>query len=99
MRALIRKGRKRGISVIVGTQRPAMLSKDLYANCVHHVVFFVNSYDAEAVKNYAPYIDEYLSQIPYKSYRSLYEAPDGTVMVLAPVPEYNWAPRLKGKKE
>lgn len=97
LRQLIRKARKRGVSVYVGTQRPAMLSKDFLANAQHRVYFFVSDYDANAVKDYAPFLKEMRGQIPYQSYKSIYQAPDESLTVLAPAEEYDWSGRLRKK--
>jgi energy-coupling factor transporter ATP-binding protein EcfA2 len=99
LRQLIRKARKRGISVYVGSQRPAMLNKDFLANAQHRVYFFCSDYDCQSVHDYAPFLQERRAEIPYKSYKSLYQAPDESILVLGPSEEYAWGPRLrKGKK-
>jgi hypothetical protein len=95
LRGLIRKGRKRNISVFVGTQRPAMLNKDFYGNAQHHYIFFLSDYDADAVERYAPYVKANIRSIPYQSYRCLYIGPDGEVLILAPCQTYDWRGRLK----
>ena len=98
LRALMRRARHRNISVIISTQRPAMLSKDYYALSVHHFAFYLSQYDTSHVKDYAPYLSERMEEIPYGSFRCLYEAPDGSVTVLAPVSEYDWSNRLKKRR-
>jgi DNA helicase HerA-like ATPase len=98
LRALIRKARKRGITVAVGTQRPALLSKDYLANSQHRIYFFVSDYDAEAIHDYAPWMRERRAEIPYKSYKSIYQAPDESLTVLGPAEEFDWGPRLRRKK-
>lgn len=95
LRALIRKGRKRDISVVCATQRPSMLSKDIYGNSLHRVVFALTDYDAEAVRAYAPSVKERLGDVPYGSHRSLYFAPDGTVVVYGPAPRHDWSRRVQ----
>ncbi len=82
LRGLVRKARKRNISTVMGTQRPAMLSKDAYTQASHLVIFYLSDYDTDAIKEYAPWVKEHISQIPYGSYRFLYQGPDGTVTVL-----------------
>ena len=82
LRSLVRKARKRRITVAMATQRPAMLSKDAYTQSIHRVVFFLPDYDCAAIKKYAPWAGERMSQIPYKSYRYLYQAPNGEVIVM-----------------
>ena len=82
LRSIVRKARKRNITVAMATQRPAMLSKDAYTQSVHRVVFYLPDYDCAAIKKYAPWAGERMSQIPYKSYRYLYQAPSGEVIVM-----------------
>ena len=86
LRGLVRKARKRRISVVMGTQRPAMLAKDAYTQSSHLVVFYLADYDAEAIKSYAPWVKDRLGEIPYYSYKFLYQGPDGVVHVLQSAP-------------
>lgn len=95
LRALMRRARHRGITVLISTQRPAMMSKDYYALSVHHFFFFLSDYDTSHVKDYAKFLNERMSEIPYESYKCLYQAPDSSVTVLEPVDEYDWKGRLK----
>ena len=97
LKALIRKARKRRISVIVGTQRPQMLNLDFLANSMHNIYFFMSARDAEYISSYEPRVWENLDRIPYKSYKSLYIAPDRTITLFAPAQNYNWSKRLKRK--
>ena len=90
----IRKARHRKISMIFGSQRPQLLNKNFLANSQHRVWFYLSDYDCVAVKDYAPFLSDRRSEIPFGSYKSLYQAPDGAVMVLAPTREYNWKERL-----
>lgn len=95
LRMLMRRARHRNINVVVSTQRPAMLSKDYYALAVHKFFFFLDEYDVSHVKEYAPFLEERMHEIPYESYKCIYRAPDGSARVLEPVDEYNWKRRLK----
>lgn len=97
LRSLMRRARHRKITVIVSTQRPAMLSKDYYALSVHHFFFYLSDYDVMAVKPYAPFLAERMHQIPYESYRCLYQAPSGEIITLNPIPKYNWSGRFARK--
>jgi DNA helicase HerA-like ATPase len=81
LRALIRKSRKRNITVAMATQRPAMLSKDVLTQSSHRVYFYLPDYDRAAVKPWAPWLEEAMPQAPYGSYRFLYQGPDGTWVV------------------
>ena len=82
LRSLIRKARKRSITVAMATQRPAMLSKDAYTQSVHRTIFYLPDYDCAAIKRYAPWAGERMSEIPYRSFRYLYQAPNGEVIVV-----------------
>ena len=93
LRGLIRKARKRGITVIVATQRPQFLNKAFLANSQHRIYFYVSDYDRAAIRDYAPWMTERAADIPYGSYRSIYQAPDGTLTVLLPAKEYAWSKR------
>jgi DNA helicase HerA-like ATPase len=97
LRSLMRRARHRRINVIISTQRPAMLSKDYYALAIHHQFFYLSDYDVSHVKEYAPYLTENMSRIPYGSFKSIYQAPDGSIVILAPCKEYNWEARLKSR--
>lgn len=96
MRSLIRKGRKRRLNVIVGTQRVAMLSKDYFANCVHRFYFFVEDANTPTVKMYAPWLEARVDEIPHESYTCFYQYA-GNVQKLGPAVEYDWKERLKHK--
>ena len=97
LRSQIRTSRKRNVSIVAGTQRPQLMNKTMVANAQHKFYFFMSEYDAEQIKSYAPFVKERLNEIPYGSYRCLYQAPDSSVITLAPVAEYDWASRLRKK--
>ena len=90
-RALARKARKRHISVLSGTQRPTMLSKDLYTLSVHRLWWYVDEYDCRnwLRESARPVLDR-MDQIPYESYKWLYQGPDHGVGVYRPVTRYPW---------
>ena len=93
--SLIRKSRKRRISVIVATQRPQNLNKNFLANSVHQFYFFMDEFDIEYLKhNGAPYLSEQIKFIPKRSFKSIYYDGEQTV-IIRPVPKYNWKKRLK----
>lgn len=95
LKKLIRKGRKRDLHVIVGTQRPQDLHKEFLANSVHRVIFYISDYDQAAnLKKYAPEVEERMGEIPWKSYRSFYQSPSGNLTLQAPCKEYQWSKRL-----
>jgi len=98
LKALIRKARKRKITVITGTQRPQMLNLDFLANSLHNIYFFMSERDADYIANYEPRIFENLDAIPYRSYRSIYIGPDRSLMIFEPAMEYDWSKRLKYKR-
>lgn len=93
--SLIRKSRKRGVSCILTTQRPQLLNKNFLANSAHRVYFYISDYDVHHVKEYAPFLAERLPEIPYKSYYSLYQAPDGAISLQGKAIPYDWASRLR----
>jgi len=82
---LIRKARKRNITVIVATQRPQLLNKSFLANSAHRIYFAISDYDVRHIKDYAPFLADRLNEIPWGSYRSLYQAPSGELTLLEPV--------------
>jgi hypothetical protein len=93
MLRLSRKARHCGITVIVSTQRPQLLNKTFFANSIHHEFFYMQEYDVEHVKSYAPFLQEHMAEMPYESYISLYHAPDGSLVLIAPAKEYDWEAR------
>ncbi len=97
LRSLMRRARHRKISVAASTQRLQELSRDYFSLSVHHVYFFMSDADAAAptVSRYAPFLQETLREIPYLSYKSIYQEPDGSIVLLDPVSEYDWTSRLK----
>jgi energy-coupling factor transporter ATP-binding protein EcfA2 len=94
--SLIRKARKRSISVICGTQRPQLLNKSFLVNSVHQFYFYVDDYDAAYLHRYAPFLSENLSEIPYGSYMCIYYY-HGEITIIEPVDKYNWNKRV-GRK-
>ena len=97
LRNLIRKARKRYISVIVGTQRPQFLNKAFLSNSTHRFYFYISDYDRAAIRDYAPWMEERCGEIPYGSWRCLYQAPDGGLTLVAPATPYSWTQRGKRK--
>ena len=96
---LIRKARKRQISVWSGTQRPADLNKTVYTQSSHHVWFYVDEYDvANWLHRSAQPVFDRMSEIPYGSFRWLYQAPSGQVELYDKVPEYHWGDRYARRK-
>ena len=87
MSSLIRKARHHGHTIISATQRLQYINKGFFANSVHRVYFYLSDYDCARVRDYAPWLQDRVAEIPYKSFRSLYQAPDGSVILLGPVPK------------
>ena len=94
--SLIRKARKRTISVIVGTQRPQLLNKSFLVNSVHQFYFYIDEYDANYLHRYAPFLSDNLSEIPYGSYMCIYYH-HGEITIIEPVDEYDWSKRIRRK--
>jgi hypothetical protein len=97
LRSLIRKARSKGITIIVGTQRYQMLSKDYYTNSIHHVWFYMDEDDARKMRDHASKVADRIDDIPKGSWRSLYVGPSNEVILLGPAVPYDWAGRLKKK--
>ena len=93
---LIRKSRKRGITVVTCTQRPQLLNKSFLANSAHRLYFYISDYDCKHVKEYAPFLVEKLGDISLGSFMSIYQAPDGTITRLGACKPYDWKVRLAG---
>jgi hypothetical protein len=93
--ALIRKARKRGISLVAGSQRPQDISKSIYTQSHHHVFFFMDEADAFYWHDKAPYLPEKMPEIPFESYRWLYHGPGGALQVFSPVPKFDWEGQAK----
>ena len=81
---LMRKSGKREINIIWSSQRIQMVHKDIFSQTHHLFVFFIKPGEAnsQAVKQAAPFISENLAQIPYQSYRALYQGPSGKVVIV-----------------
>jgi DNA helicase HerA-like ATPase len=88
---LLRKSRKRRVSVWSSTQRPALVHKTIFTQSVHKVYFAVDSYDSESwLRRYAPHIYDMLPSIPYGSYRWIYSGPDSVPHIYAPITPHRW---------
>lgn len=82
LRTLLRTGRSLGIQVIWGSQRPQMVSKDIWNNTAHKFAFWVDPYDATVAHPYFPELKARLKEIPWKSYQCLYKDPSGEVHLM-----------------
>lgn len=88
---LIARARKRNISVVSGTQRPQMISKTVYTQSIHRLWWYVDQYDADGwLQRSATPIFERMNEIPWESYRFLYQKPGGSIEKYDPIPEYDW---------
>jgi hypothetical protein len=81
-RSLFRKARKRHISLVVGSQRPAGFNKWAFDNSHHKVFFFVREFDRKGLDKLWPGISEELAQIEWESFESVYIDPSGYVQHL-----------------
>ena len=97
LKALMRRARHRKVSVVASTQRLQETSMEYYSLSVHHFFFFLSDNDvtAPSVSRYAPMLKARMGEIPYESYRCLYQAPDGTVRTLPPAKRFDWSKRLR----
>jgi hypothetical protein len=89
--ALIRKARKRDITVIVGSQLPKGLNNWFVSNSRHVFVFGMLPEDAERWVN-VRWIQDVMPQIPIGSFKFAYRDPIGRVFIMEPVEKYNWGP-------
>lgn len=85
LKVLITQGGGRDLRFNWTTQRPTMIHADIYDNTSHLFVFHVKTKDRKAVRKYFPYYEEHAAEIPYRSYRFIYEDPSGDVRVMGPV--------------
>ena len=97
LQALIRKARKRGISVITGTQRPQMLNNDFVANSVHQVYFAMKSKDIDHLSKYLGNVTDSFHMLKRDMHNSVYIDPSDRNIYLNPVTEYDWKKRLKNE--
>ena len=77
--ALIRKARKRKISVIIATQRPQGVNKWLFNNSIWKQFFYIQPFDLHYLDELWKGISEIVSQVSWKSYESVLISPDGIV--------------------
>ncbi len=94
LHAVMRRARHKKMSVIISTQRPARLSKDYYSLALHHFFFSLSDFDVERT-DYARFLEQYEKEIPYGSFKSLYQGPDKGVKILGPVSKYDWKARFE----
>ncbi len=82
---LIRKGGGLNLVTIWGAQRTQLVSKTFYVNTHHLFSFYLERYDAHAIHEFFPEVEERMNEIPYKSYRCLYRGMGGDVRLLGAV--------------
>lgn len=85
LKVLITQGGGRDLRFYWGTQRPTMVHADIYDNTAHLFVFHVKTKDRRAVRKYFPYYEDHASEVPFRSYKFLYEDPSGEARVMGPV--------------
>jgi DNA helicase HerA-like ATPase len=92
--SLVRKGRKRNISVWVGSQRPQHLHKIFPSQSKHLIVLFMDEEDrARWGKNSGPvWLEEWLGNLHSGEFKSVYRNKMGGVTLLNPVPKYHFPP-------
>ena len=85
LKSLITQGGGRDLRFYWGTQMPQFVHASIYANTSHFFVFHIRTKDRRAVKKYFPYFEEMADQVPYRSYKFIYEDPSGEPTVMGPV--------------
>jgi len=91
LEGLIRKARKRGISVVLGSQLPKGVNTWFSSNSRHLFVFGMYEEDALTWSRRLPWLEKLLPWIPIGSYKSAYRGRDGSITILKPVSEYPWS--------
>ena len=77
MRSLVRKARKRKITVACTSQRPAGINKWLYENSQHKFLFYTDPDEQSRMKRLTPVTALALAQIKYGSHDFIYVGPGG----------------------
>ncbi len=80
--ALVRKARKRDISVFAGTQRPQGVNKWLFSNAIWKQFFYTQPFDRKYLDDLYPGIAESVGQIKWHTYESILVGPDGEMKYL-----------------
>lgn len=82
---LIRKGGGLNLNVWWSSQRPQLVNKNLWNNSHWKISFYVDGYDARAIKPYFPEVEANVKNMPFGSHKSLVKFPDGHVELLGAV--------------
>ncbi len=77
LKSLFRKARKRKITLIWASQRPAGVNKWAFDNSIHKFFFYVQEFDRHGLEKLYPGISSQLSSIKWQSYQSIYIGPSG----------------------
>lgn len=85
IKALITQGGGKDLRFYWGSQMPQLTHATIYNQSSHLFVFHIRTKDRKAVKKYFPYYEELGPQVPYRSYRFIYEDPAGEPRVMGPV--------------
>lgn len=91
---LVRKARKRGITLALATQRPQSIDKDAYTQCFHHVFFGMDEGDVDYWHTRAPYLKDLASSVSVENHRWIYHRA-GSAVVYDPVEPYDWSAELR----
>ncbi len=92
LQALVRKGRKRPISVVVGSQKPKGLNGWFTDNSAHIFVFGIRRAEQQRfVKNTGEeWVLEVQPKIAIGTHKFAHEDWRGDITIWKPVPEFNW---------
>jgi hypothetical protein len=80
LKLLFRKGRKRRISVMASTQRPAGFNHWFSENSQHKILFYFGRYDGDNT-SIGRFMNEHRDEVPYGSYKYIYVAPGDVVSI------------------
>ena len=89
--SLIRKGRKRNLTIVAGTQRSQDVQKGIYTQAAHHVFFYMDEADVWYWHEKARYLPDLMPKVPYESFRWIYHSSKTGPLVFEAVEEHRWA--------
>jgi hypothetical protein len=85
LKMLITQGGGRDLRFYWGTQRTAGVNGFIADNTAHMFLFHVKMKDRTRIKAFWPYYPELAPQVPFQSYKFIYEDPSGEARVMGPV--------------
>lgn len=74
LKLIVRKGRKRRISVVVGTQRPQDANKEFTTQSTHQFWFFLTPEECARWKEYANHLPELMTKVSKSKHNFVYHS-------------------------